>query len=330
VAREEVLVVWNEGTSTEYFFLRSEYDQRQTVGILVPTPSAPKVETFVSPIFESIRGLALPLPVEVEKVTSETYWSVWDLKRAWRDSFPELPEPGKASKKKIPLVEATPLPPSDSLAAGRWANGHGFRLRPEVEAWMAPYLALGWHLTAIDVDRHPDETRKRPLKTPVVRMSFQTTTPVFPYSEPSDVVSRDRRLLRLFLVTSGRAAATIRGARGWKSRVRYARPISDANLFLGAMPKEALPKDAWLTVIDAPGERQPGLLLDILPARKATEIAPKPAEEIKPVLLPPFGPPVVLAILFLAANRWRKWRTKRAAAPASDSNRADQSTGTKA
>lgn len=318
MAHEEVLIVWNADTSTEHIFLRSEYDARATVGILVPTPSAPEVETFVSPLFESLKGLALPLPVEVEKVTAETYRSVWDLQRAWNDAFPELPERGKSTRKKIPLVEATPLPPSDPLAPGQWANAHGFRLRPAVEAWMKPFVAEGWHFTAIDVDKHPEETRRRNLKTPVVRLSFRSERPVFPYSEPGDVASSEKRLLRLFLVMNGRAAATIRGAAGWRSRVRYARPVTDPNLFLGALPADALPKDPWLTVIDAPGRREPGLVLDLQRAPRQTEVIAKPAEDVVPILLPPFGPPLVLGILLFAAS-WRrrvKARKKAAAAQA--------------
>ncbi|MCA9603197.1 MAG: DUF2330 domain-containing protein, partial [Myxococcales bacterium] len=287
VTREEVLIVWNERTQTEHLFVRSEYDQRNAAGFIVPTPSEPEVTHFLSPVFEGLRGLVVPNPVEREAWTRETWISMWDLTQVWKDAFPEPPPKIEPKKSKGPTVTVTPLSAKDAKAQAAWSAAHGLEMREAVSTWMQDYVDAGWVLTALDVERAPDARSDRALRTPVVRLSFKTPHPVFPYSEPSDVVSSPKRLLRLLVVSDARVAGALRGQRRWTSRVRYARPVQDAHIFSDVLPASEFPATPWLTVLDAPGKRQAGVLLDFVRAPKQTTVVPKIEEIVTPIRLPP-------------------------------------------
>jgi len=93
----------------------------------------------------------------------------------------------------------TVLLASDTAALATWLREHGFQGRPELQAWLAPYVARSFYVTAF---RFVPGSDRRALGAPV-RLSFTTATPFYPYAEPAGSPPPGR-LPRSTTATAGR------------------------------------------------------------------------------------------------------------------------------
>src|SRR5262249_39676699 len=139
---------------------------------------------------------------------------------------------------------------------------HEYVTRPDLTAWLAPYVKAKWKITAFKIAR--DASREE-IATSAVRMSFATERPFFPYSEPADQrdgqQARGARLLGVFFVGDRRFDGELGGAKQlWPGKTVWAgvlkpdavEAVADKiKLAVGAPP-------VWLTVFEDSSSPRPG------------------------------------------------------------------------
>jgi hypothetical protein len=116
-------------------------------------------------------------------------------------------------------------------------------------------VARDWVITAFKVSEQEARTGSA-----VVRMSFETERPFFPYREPADqrLEPESARTLRVFLVAPERVAGRIGTAGSWPARLDYARPRPEiARALAPALAEGSLPEQPWLNAfLDTSSPRQ--------------------------------------------------------------------------
>lgn len=275
IADEEAVIVWDAAHHTEHFIRGATFQTKaQNFGFLVPTPTPPALAQADAAAFTRLEQLTKP-QVRHETRTG-VLWTTW----LSRGSGPNaatvtagLGDPGSVppvrvlTRQRVGGYEAVVLKADDTGALTRWLSSHGYEARPAVRAWLAPYVARHWAVTAFKIAKtDPADSEAR---SSVVRMSFATPRPFFPYHEPADQrkpgADYPPRLLRVFLL--GREAMDgALGGKGesvnWPGRQKWSDRLTDqerAGLAaqLG-LSDRILTASSWLTTFEDRSSPRPG------------------------------------------------------------------------
>jgi hypothetical protein len=219
IASETALIYWDTTTKTEHFFRTAEFDtDLSRVGFIVPTPSAPTLASAPANLFESLEK-------EIHPVVHETKTGYKFV--IWRDAL-KMTEGAKASavqiisKQNVAGYRATVVKAADVGTLSKWLANNGFSARPALTQWLDGYVKKGWCFTAFRFDPALDEGT---FQSPLIRMSFKSAVPIYPYQEPSDVQPRKGRILRLYFASGSPFEPTAASA-AWKSKVEYSSLLS--------------------------------------------------------------------------------------------------------
>ena len=265
INEESAVIVWDEKTHTEHFIRQAAFTTNaKDFGFLVPTPTPPTLAQASGKAFAEADGLTEPaIHTEVLKGYVFTSWLFQ----------PHLGSPGSStettavappdvevlSTQHVAGYDATVLKADDVAALVRWLQKHGYATTPASAAWLAPYTARHWAITAFKISK--DDRRNPQVSSAVVRMSFQTPHPFFPYREPSDQRLPNHpyepRTLRVYLLSQGRMEGTkgLDGARGsWPAQTVWADALTDAqrDSLAGdlALSEKQLPQNLWMTAFE--------------------------------------------------------------------------------
>ena len=163
--------------------------------------------------------------------------------------------------------QAVVLAAGNTKALLNWLKGHGYVSGPRDAAWLAPYVREHWKITAFKIAKpHPGEMG---VTSALVRMSFATSRPFFPYREPADNAARvgppAPRLLRVFLVADHPMQGRFKDAPGagqWPGRVtglnQLAEPLRAPLARQMALPPGRLPGPLYLTTFEDHASPRPG------------------------------------------------------------------------
>jgi hypothetical protein len=257
IARESALIVWDEASKTEHFIRRATFDTRTPdFGFLVPTPTVPTLVEAPDRLFTTLAGWTKPK--EVVRVVPGP---------------PPGPPPNAAERPLAPRVEvlhaqqvagmdAVVLRASDPAALAGWLKKHGYAARPALTDWLERYVRQGWVVTAFKFAR-TDAGAMR-LEPKAVRLTFQTDRPFYPYREPADVRGpglRGERLLRVFVLATGRTEGALGDSGTWPGRAVWAGPVSAAQrdkLYAGLKLPAGTGEAPWLTEFEDDSFPRPG------------------------------------------------------------------------
>jgi hypothetical protein len=288
VADESALIVWDERSRTEHFvrratFVGSAYD----FGFLVPTPSKPDLAAADADLFAELARITEP-------ATEHHTVSDWSLGcfMAGSEHRTAVGEAAPAGvevleQKRVGDLDASvlafrgdktqkPEDAADELLS--WLNRNGYAVRPDLTAWLVPYIQNQWVITAFKIAGQPagdapgpPKGAERPagvrVKASAVRMSFKTDRPFFPYREPADQRDADAgktpRLLRVYVAAKQRMAGTLGdGTTAWPGRTVWANAVSDAErtnlLGKAKLPADTSPARWWLTEFEDRSSPRPG------------------------------------------------------------------------
>jgi hypothetical protein len=314
-AREDALIVWDAANHREHFVRRAIFGGvTQAFGFLVPTPAQPELEEASEEIFGALERLTEP------SVVVEPHWVAapvgctllpWLLLRSGSKAE-ELPQATSVSvleQKRVSGLDATVLAAGNADALAAWLESRGFALRPALKAWVEPYLARGWKITAF---RYPGDARlpDGTLGSRALRMSFAADEPVYPYREPEDQLTLAGRELRLFLLAETQLeAGSSKAIPAWAAAMRFSAHVPLSPVLERGLSGVALPRSAWLVEFRDRTRRRPPEDLAFVAASTPREVRPEPrvVTQERPVPLP-YEAPVVLGGLAF----W--WRRRRAAA----------------
>ncbi|HKA87371.1 MAG TPA: DUF2330 domain-containing protein [Haliangiales bacterium] len=307
IDEETAVIVWDEARKLEHFIRTATFATSSTTadfGFLVPTPTQPELAEVPFTIF-----------AEIEKTIEDRRPVV--TKRQWRfgcmmDLIPppratSVPPVRVLEQKVVAGYDAAVLEADSATALAHWLAENQYGNRPELGAWLEPYVSAHWKVTAFRF--RPSGAARFP--SGAVRMSFQTERPFFPYREPADAGAAGERRLRVHLVAARKMQGTLGdGAKPWAAGVEYADAWPGASALLGAIvPEGALPAKPWLTsFLDPSTTRAPGELF-FSPAPDDAPVPPSPRVELEDTWIPVDLFALVVVTGFIVG--WRKWRRAR-------------------
>jgi hypothetical protein len=279
VDAEEALIAWDPGTQTEQFVRRAQFSSgAKDFGFLVPTPAPPTLAEVDGSVFARLHEATRPLVVE--KTELQPHFSCLTmLSRAPTQAASEGAPVRVLSIQSVAGYEAAVLQSGDAEALRTWLEGRGYAARPALTAWLAPYVAKNWTITAFKIadaggGGHPASA--------AVRMTFATDRPFYPYREPADgpksaVLDRS---LRVFLVTTRRMQGTVGGG-AFAGALQYARSRPGLAALLGSSVVNA-PDTAWLhDFLDRSSPRPGTDDLFFAASKEQAEVVPPPTVSVR-------------------------------------------------
>jgi hypothetical protein len=320
IADEEALIVWDAAKRTEHFVRRASFRTEgpagaaNDFGFLVPTPTQPTLGEADNAVFASLEGATRPEYRTVTKTEYELGISCLYLTmRGKSAAHAPQDEVRVLDQARVAGYDAVVLEADSSSGLNEWLGAHGYASRPALTAWLSPYVAAHWKVTAFKVaPASPNDPR---VATSAVRMTFETDKPFFPYREPEDQRSGppSARILDVFMVsTAGRLDGAIGEAHhNWPGATRYAKVREDVDTVLrGALPAGLTIGKAWLMSFRDTSSPRPGTDdLFFATATTQAEMIPPPitwtnvASRLIPVDLLALGIALVALVVRLAVRK---------------------------
>jgi hypothetical protein len=217
-------------------------------GFLVPTPSRPELAEVSSRLFADLFTLYRMPPRR----------SGGRSRSASSGAHASAAEPSVVvlEERTVAGMDAAVLAANDPQALDGWLRTHGYPNGGPLTAYLAPYVASGWIVTAFRIA--PGALGRDRFSSAAVRMSFATDRPFFPYSEPQlDAVARR---FRVSVASSQRMRAFLDrpagGARAeWIAASYAGRPAGLPRVLRPALPL-SVSVGPWLTTFDERASRR--------------------------------------------------------------------------
>jgi len=314
IADETAIIVWDDAHKVEHFIRTASFSASAGVddfGFLVPTPTRPELGEVRLELLDRLHAaVTAERVVEVRSFRLGCGLPLPGMARA--PASVEEPRVRVLEQARIAGYEAAVLDADSATALAEWLERNDYASRPDLAAWLAPYVAAGWKVTAF---------RFRPsvegvFPTAAVLLSFAAERPFFPYREPADATPGSARSLRIYLVAGGKMTGSL-GERGerWPGRLEYAGRLPGLRRMLaGVLPDGALPDRPWLmSFVDLSRTRPPGDLF-FSPAADAAPFAiPIEVEDRCTIPLGLLAPAALIGLLGLGLRRRRARRSARVA-----------------
>lgn len=270
IAEESALIVWDEKAKREHFIRRAQFHTTaREFGFLVPTPTQPQLAEVGDEVFDRLEQGTRPEVVydhAIKGVEPTALCLAFFLMRGASKSEAAAVAVATApvrvlDAQRVAGYDAVVLEADDAGALAGWLKDHGYAARPELTAWLSPYVAQKWKITAFKIAGQPGATA---LGTAAVRMSFATERPFYPYREPTDqrenlpASAPAERLLRVFFVGPKRVEGAIAGTRKpWPGRTIWSDKLAATSATV-TLPVDVPVGDASLTVFEDKASPRPG------------------------------------------------------------------------
>lgn len=326
IADESAVIFWSAATRTEHFVRRATFaTDAPDFGFLVPTPSKPELAEVPDRLFRTLEDKITPETIYTEKITGLSAgllcFSLAMMPTLGSRGAPDEARPPVRvlEAKQVAGYDAVVLEADSAGALATWLGEHGYSSRPALEAWLAPYVAKHWLLTAFKIAGGPGA---KAVSTSAVRMSFKADRPFYPYREPSDQreampagLATDGlpagRRLRIFFVGDSRVDGALgEGGPAWPGKTVWAGE-ADGDALEGMLALNRLPSAGkmWLTAFEDDSTPRPGTDdVFFAPSAVSTPVTPPPVVVIVPRDFP--VPLDVVTLLIGAVIWWRLTRTR--------------------
>lgn len=322
IAEESAIILWDDKSKTEHFIRRAAFQATAPdFGFLVPTPTKPELAEVGDEAFSALEEAIDPGYVTEPHYTLEPT-ALCAMTFLMRSKAVTASAPASAVRildaQRVGGYNAVVLEADNAEALATWLTAHNYATRPSLSAWLEPYIAAHWKITAFKIakDEHASA-----VSTSAVRMSFTAEQPFFPYREPADQreaqpanapLPQGDRLLRVFFIGPERVAGSIGAAKApWPGTTYYSNPIAKITRPL-PLPVPA-PEGAWLTVFEDRASPRPGTD-DLFFARAADTSPLLPKPRVVAVEEPIPLPLDVIALFSFVIWRLVRWARKRSQA----------------
>ena len=253
---ERTLIVWNAKDKREDFIRSVNFESHsESLGFIVPVPSIPEVADFDSEVFKK-------LDQEMERQRPKKY--LFFPKASYSNDFAADGgggggPPGSKSRGgsvsvlaeyelsdySVKVIRAESIEP-----LAEWLSTNDFYMRDALKDWLQSYLDKKWAFTVFNLKK---KTKDTGFSSKSVRISFQSSEPVYPYRDSSDNVTTMGRSLLLYFLSDTlyapdflHSANTQEEASGWARFPLFSNKITLPNRW-NEMLKENN-SQAWLTV----------------------------------------------------------------------------------
>jgi hypothetical protein len=245
-ADQSVIIIWDESTQTQHFIRKASFTSNSPgVGFIVPLPSRPSLAESGAAAFPRLATITAPPPPSAPSIPFAC--------AATPASYSVANGVQVLESKRVAGFDATVLTADSGTSLATWLSSHGFTLNPDVAAWAAPYIRDHWCFAAMKIAKPlPSESQ---LDAAPLRLSFQTSRPLFPYREPASTsaaasLGKSSRLLRLYVIASRAHKGTLGDHLPWSGLPVWSGDISPHRSSLLTdlnLPDSTLPGRWWLT-----------------------------------------------------------------------------------
>jgi hypothetical protein len=254
---EQAVIIWDSAHHVEHFIRQASIDTKSaTLAFLVPTPTPPQLDDADSHIFDMADSVAhgemKPQyinrdPLELVAACLMPMSMNWDDLGIASDQHPVVAPVPVISQEYLGGYQATVLDASNGPAMQAWLLDHDFRMTDAAAAWLRPYVAAKWSITAFQLTRRSSQPSDG-LTTATIRMSFRTDRPFYPYSEPVRNLPAGRtyepRVLSVALLSDEKMQGSLAEGLAWPAKLQFAGP-SDP-VAASVQPSDQLSQnDAW-------------------------------------------------------------------------------------
>jgi len=319
IAEETALIVWDEANKTEHFIRQAKFMSTSAdFGFLVPTPSEPKLAESDEAAFRYLATLTAP-KIEYRTVKqprpkrSDEPQSMARAGGGVASAPPGIRGVEVLQHTEVGGMEAVVLkfnrggaqddPTADARELAGWLAKRGYEFGPQIAAWLKPYIANDWVMTAfriaksVPVSAGPapktDRNAIHEMQGKPILMSFKTDRPFYPYREPVAEKPKENntvphagpmtsfRFLRVFLIAPERFSGMLgTGSTSWVGTTAHSEKLTEEQAKKAAewakLPGP-LPPGAWLTEFE---DRS-------TPRQGTDEVYFGPSTIKEPVLRPP-------------------------------------------
>lgn len=283
---EQAVIIWDEERKIEHFIRQVDIRSASAdIGFIVPTPSTPELVEADPSIFQQASYAAEP-----EKVVFRTpldvigplfggpFWMygnpfgsiVKGVELSTRPIDPQI-----IREQNVGDYHAVTLEADNPASLERWLKDNGYAWPENAEAWLKPYVAAGWKITAFKLIKKtvvvpdPANPNAEPILSRAIRMSFVTDRPFFPYSEPRDSDQTPKpggRTLTLAILSNEPMAGSLADGNAWPGILQYSGATKDTwdndpNFLRFAKlddPKDKTTLPRWLTYFTDTSNPRPG------------------------------------------------------------------------
>lgn len=236
LAYEQVVIVHDAAKNREHFIREVAFRKADlSFGFVVPTPTRPEVAKFDKALFNDLHA-ELPFDPPTRGLAGV------GMIGSGAGSGTGAGFGGGVTvleQKKVGSFTAFVLEASDSKALSKWLVSHRLGTTPENEAWLAHYVALEFYYVAMRYDPPQGATKdsmQAAMGSEVLRISFDTPVPFYPYLEPALPAGApaEDRVLDLWVVGSAPVIpVALRDAGGKRTWIR---PLRKGEEYTAARP----------------------------------------------------------------------------------------------
>jgi hypothetical protein len=232
IADEEAVIQWDPATKTETFIRRAQFQSTsKSFGFLVPTPTKPELGEAGDDLFEALANVIRPETVIEKEGTHFEFAPLLMMCGGAAKQGPREPESAVRviQSAHVAGMNATTVEADDPAALSAWLGEHGFYASPELQAWLAPFVAQHWKITAFVIGTDQRDGAQFETSTKSVKMTFTADAPFYPYSEPEppreSTMSTPPRMLRVFFVSDQRYTGRL-GEGPWLASTLFSAPVT--------------------------------------------------------------------------------------------------------
>lgn len=257
-ADQTVLLIWDAATHTEHFIRRATFrGAANDIGFLVPSPTQPELAEAGEAAFPQLAERTKPEVVTKTVWSFNRYKSLHEKTAGAASVFGRDESPVRVLEEKLVAgFNAVVLEADSAEALTAWFTEHGYAFSPAVAAWVQPYIAAKWKITAFRVAKSPDGSPIARVDAPALRLSFHSDRLLFPYREPDPQGADQRlgvadRLLRLYVVSDARYSGQLTKESPWTGNAVWSNPLPadtrSSLLTTLKLPATTGPSTWWLT-----------------------------------------------------------------------------------
>jgi hypothetical protein len=290
ISDETAIIVWDAEQQVEHFIRSATFEtDAENIGFLVPTPSQPTLHEVDQGAFGWLATVTAP-KVIYRPGTSQPAAGGCGCSASHDGRVAAAPNAPKAvrvlDEQRVAGLDAAVLEADDPAALGDWLKEHEYPSSPQLTAWLEPYVAQQWKITAFKYAKDQQGAEKIP--SAAVRLSFKTAKPLYPYREPAPAedatakATAPSRLLRVYFLGASRVVGELgEEAKPWPAKTAWAgklQPFQTENLASKLKLEDMDSKsDWWLTEFEDESSPRPG----------TDDLFFSPAEEQEAVERPP-------------------------------------------
>ncbi len=240
VTDESAVIIWDEANRREHFIRAATFKgAAKDIGFIVPSPGVPQLARADKAVFHVLRQALVPK--EEERTRYKIVWSILGgskIKNTFNAAGNQMTDDDDSGKTSVNVLQhqtvagydATTIKANDPEALRSWLKKNGYVARADMAKWLEPYVRGGWVVTAFKIRGN---RKARQFDSALVRMSFGTEQPFYPYREPQSaregLAKRTPRSLRIFFLGSRRMEGAIGKdiPRAWPGEAKFSDTLAE-------------------------------------------------------------------------------------------------------